>query len=98
MAVEIKDVLRAYAEKKAKVKQIEADLEEMKPLIIEHLAQQGVDKLPTSLGTFTVSERSTWKYSPAVEKLQEEEKQRGIATKKVSTTLTFNEPKDGKQK
>jgi hypothetical protein len=90
----IEDVLRSYAELKEAEKKIAASLEEIKPRIKEHLAKEGVDKLPTTVGTFTLSERATWKYSEAVDKLKQKEEATGVAKKVVSTSLIFTPPKE----
>lgn len=95
--MDIKDVLRRYADIKLQIKALEDEAEEMKPQIVEYMAKEGVDKLPTSAGNFTVSETSRWKFSPAVEKLQEEEKQKGIAKKVVITMLKFTAKKNEEQ-
>lgn len=94
--MKIEDALRRYAELKTQAKAIEAELEEINPIIKEHMLSQGIDKMPTNIGTFTVSETSRWKFSKAVETLQEEEKRKGIAQKVVITMLKFTAPKNEK--
>ena len=99
MAVDINEILtieeklKRYAELKAEEKIITEGIETLKPFIKEHIEGLGVDKLPTSLGVFTLGSRSTWKYSPAVEELQKEEKAKGIAKQVVTTSLIFSAPK-----
>lgn len=93
----IQEILKRYAELKIQERALTAELEELNPQIKEHLLSQGIDKLPTSAGTFTLSEMARWKYSSAVEKLQEQEKATGAATKVVSTTLRFTPPKGEKE-
>ena len=85
----IEEKLKRYAELKAEEKIIAEGIETLKPFIKEHIEGLGVDKLPTTLGTFTLSPRSTWKYSPAVEELQKEEKAKGIAKQVTTNTLVF---------
>lgn len=93
----IQEILARYAQLKIQERALTAEIEELNPQIKEHLLSQGIDKLPTTLGTFTVSETSRWKYSSAVEKLQELEKATGIAIKVGSTTLRFTPPKGEKE-
>lgn len=87
------DLLK-YAELKAQEKTIAAQLEELKPGIKAHLEAEGVDKLPTNLGVFAVESRSTWKYTEAVSKLQDEEKATGKATQVTTTSLRFTPKKE----
>lgn len=89
----MEDKLKKYAEYKTLAKDLEVKMEELKPEIIAFLEEQGVDKLPTNLGTFTISPFTTWKYSEAVKELQETEKATGIAKKVVSNSLRFTGPK-----
>ena len=90
---EMAERLKKYAELKEQEKAIANDIETLKPIIKEWIEGQGVDKVPTSMGTFSLGSRSVWKYSPAVEKLQKEEKATGIAKQVVSTSLIFSAPK-----
>ncbi len=92
--MKIEDALKRYAELKISTSAAETEMEELKPLIKEHIMKEKVDKLPTSVGTFSLGERSTWKYSPAVEKLQDEEKAKGVAKKVTTTSLLFKPPKE----
>lgn len=86
---DIKSKLKRYAELKVKMKEMEAEIEELNPEIKAYVIGEGVDKLPTNLGTFSVESRGTWEYSPAVEKLKEEEKAKGVAKKVITTSLKF---------
>ena len=72
---EIQIKLKTYAELKIQEKAISTQLDELKPDIKKYLLDQGVDKLPTSMGNFILSERTTYQYSKAVENLQKEEKE-----------------------
>lgn len=82
---------KRYAELKIQEKAISTELEEIKPLIKEHMLSEGVDKLPTSMGNFILSERTTWQYSKAVETLQKAEKANGTAKAVKAVTLMFKE-------
>jgi hypothetical protein len=83
------NVLKRYVELKAEEKRIAAEIDELKPIIIEHMTDEKIDKLPTSLGSFSLSSRGTWKYTAAVTQLQEEEKAKGIAKQVFSNSLIF---------
>lgn len=89
MIIDIPVILKRYAELKVAEKKITTELEELKPLIREHMMTEGIDKLPTSAGSFTLGERTTWQYSKEVEKLQKAEKADGTAKEVKSVVLTF---------
>lgn len=93
----IEEKLKRYAELKAEEKIIAEGIDTLKPAIKEYIESQGVDKVPTSMGIFSLENRSTWKYSPAVEELQKEEKAKGIAKQVVITGLRFTAPKAVKE-
>ena len=85
----MKELLQEYAELKAVEKSNTERLEFLKPLIVEEMRKIDADKVETEFGKFTVGSRATWQYSPAVEKVKEEEKANGKAKQVVSTVLTF---------
>ncbi len=89
MIEDIAGKLKRYAELKIRAKGIDDELEEIKPFIKEHMMGEGIDKLPTSAGVFSVSEKTTWKYSKEVEKLQKSEKANGTAQALKSVVLKF---------
>lgn len=89
----IEEKLKRYAELKQEEKRVVEEIDTLSPDIKEYLSNRGVDKLPTSLGTFSLVSRAVWKYSPAVEKLQKEEKAKGIAKKIESISLMFKTPR-----
>src|SRR5436190_12564799 len=88
-----KRLLAEYAELKSEEKVIADELARLQPLIKEAMNANGVDKVNTDFGAFTISSRSIWKYSPAVADLQEKEKANGTAKQLVSSSLRFTAPK-----
>lgn len=90
----IEEKLKKYAELKIMAKALDEQMEELKPSIREHMMSQGIDKLPTTIGTFTLGERTTWKYSKAVDTLQKQEKADGTAQAVKSVVLTYKEGKE----
>ena len=90
----IEEKLKKYAELKIMAKALDEQMEELKPSIREHMMSQGIDKLPTTVGTFTLGERTTWKYSKAVDNLQKQEKADGTAQAVKSVVLTYKEGKE----
>ena len=89
-----KSKFQRYADLMIEKRKIEAELEELNPIIKEQISKEGADKVKTEFGTFTLGTRTTWKYSAAVEKLQEVEKATGIAKKVETTSLIYKTPKD----
>lgn len=89
MIIDIPKILLRYANLKVMEKDITKELDELKPFIREHMMAEGIDKLPTSAGVFSIGERTTWKYSKDVEKLQKQEKADGTAKEVKTITLTF---------
>jgi hypothetical protein len=86
----IQEKFKRYAELKIQEKAISDELEEIKPLIKEHMLSEGVDKIPTTMGNFILSERTTcWQYSKAVETLQKAEKANRTAKAVKVVTLIF---------
>lgn len=86
---EIQVKLKTYAELKIQEKTIKSQIEELQPDIKKYMMDEGVDKVPTSMGNFILSERTTWQYSKAVETLQKEEKANGTAKAVKAVTLMF---------
>lgn len=56
------DQLKEYAKLKIEEKAIKARIDELNPLILEDIQKSGADEVPTSMGTFTLSSRRTYKY------------------------------------
>lgn len=96
-----KENLKLYAELKIQEKAIKAQLEELNPKVKEFITAQGVDKLPTTMGTFSLVPKAVWKFSPKVkelenqvEKQKEKEKAEGIATSDARYDLIFKAAKE----
>lgn len=103
MNEELKEKLKRYAELKSIEKDTKKQIEELNPVIKEFLIESKVDKLPTSLGNFTLTPFPVWKYSEAVEKAEEvveelkaKEKADGTAKATYRQDLKFTAPKANK--
>ncbi|MES2408791.1 MAG: hypothetical protein V4509_00640 [Patescibacteria group bacterium] len=55
----------------AKIKELEAQKESLRTVIITDMADQGESKVVTEIGTFTVSKLKKWTYPEAVTSLGE---------------------------
>ena len=84
------DILKEYANLKATEKATAERLEELKPQIVEEMRKEDADKVNTTFGNFTLGSMTRWKFSKAVEDLQEKEKANGIAQAVTSTVLRFS--------
>lgn len=84
-----KKILQEYASLKSEEKRISDRLDELKPTILEAMRANDVDKVETDFGNLTITNRTTWEYSPAIAELQEQEKANGKAKQKISTTIMF---------
>ena len=82
--------LKQYAELKMQASAIEEKLSELKPLILQEMVESDVDKVPTTLGNFTIKKTKKWSYSGAVILLKEQlDEQKSI--EEADGTATFTE-------
>lgn len=92
--------LKEYARLKFEEKQIQTRLKELNPEIVAEMEADGLDKQPTSLGTFLLAVKKKWTFSPAheamtnrLEDIESKEKADGTAKFEESKYLIFKEPK-----
>ncbi len=84
-----KENLKRYAELKIQSNAIEAEISELKPLVLDDILAAKVEKVPTNLGTFNIKNRKVWVYSPDVKQMEEEvKKQKGIEEADGTATFT----------
>lgn len=93
--------LNRYAELSIQIKDLEAQRSALKPEIVEEFTSQGVEKLESDYGTFSVIRTSTWKYSKKTQKQAEElkiaqvrEQEKGIAKATVNESIRFQAKKE----
>jgi hypothetical protein len=96
-----KNMLKAYAELQTKIKELSAEAEELKPVVLQVVKNelQG-DETALSMrgyGKFTVCRSSKWTYSletstliSHVEELKKEEKAKGIANSEDNEYVRFD--------
>lgn len=81
------DIFRLYAEKKIAAKKL---VEEIKDLESEVFMRVGTRKtLKFDFGTFSVQERTTYKYSDKIKEAQAKEQKDGTAKKTTTKSLRF---------
>ena len=98
----ISKTLAEFVALESQFRELEARRDEIRKKIVSELQSEGIKKVqdPT-LGTFTVSHKVTYSFSPAVTKLEEKvkiakqkEKDKGIAEIETDTSfLLYTEPK-----
>jgi hypothetical protein len=96
-----KEIFKQYAALKIKEKEIQEEIETLKPEIMEEIEESGADKIASDFGTFSLISIKKWKFSPAVEEakktldcLQANEKADGTATFEENKQLKYFAPKD----
>lgn len=86
----ISNLFSEYAIIEADIAALEAKKEQLRPHILKMMVEQGVEKLETDVGKFSVTRRKTWTYPEPVIELGEEFK---AAKAKAESTgeATFEE-------
>lgn len=90
------NILEKYALIKSQIKDLETRAKLLQPEITRQIKEAKVEdnKLATNFGTFKIAERTTYVYSDELKattaKMQEREIATGIAQKKTTEYLTFN--------
>lgn len=93
-----KENLDRYAELKAQIKDIESEIEELKPGILADMKAAEADKIDHEAGSFVITKKKSWKFSDkvdamkdAVKNLEADEKADGTATFEETEILMFKE-------
>lgn len=99
-----KSNLKSYAQLKSEAKRIDFALKELAPLILKEMAEADLDKVPTSLGNFSVKKMKKWTYSEKVEEIKlalderkADEEATGTATFTEMPILEFRENKENEK-
>lgn len=87
---------KEYADIKAKMKELTEKEDFLKKTILAELDKNGVEKVETTVGKFTVAKRKNWVYSDNIVALKEnmkiaeiEEQEKGIAKAEITKYLMF---------
>ena len=90
------DKYEQYARLDSEIKDLTAQRDKIKPLIVEELYKQGSSSMACGFGKFSIVNLKTWKYTEAVEEKTEElkalkaqEESRGEATYEEKPSLRF---------
>jgi len=68
----VTSVYEEYASLEAEIKALEAKKEQLRPMIIKSMIDQGVEKIETAVGKFSMGKRKVWTYPESVKELEEE--------------------------
>lgn len=92
----MKELYKRYAELYATMKEVEAEMEDVKNHITGFMLEKNVGQVKTEFGKFALRERVVYEFSPAIDKLkadvkkaEAEEKATGKAKSNTSRFLAF---------
>lgn len=96
----MQNIFEEYAVLEAEISALELKKEQLRPFIIKKMVDDGVEKLETAVGKFTLSKRKTWTYPESVLAIGEEFKtakakseSTGEATYEETESLRFTQAK-----
>lgn len=55
-------IFEEYAVLESEIAALEAKKEQLRPLIVKKMVDDGIDKLDTGVGKFSITKRKTWSY------------------------------------
>lgn len=94
------NIFEEYAVVEAEIAALELKKEQLRPFILKRMIEDGVEKLETAVGKFSISRRKTWTYPEKVLEIGEEFKaakakaeSTGEATYEEAESLRFNSAK-----
>lgn len=95
-----KELYKEYALLESEYKRLESKREDLRVRILADMLQSDASKVDTDFGSFTVAKRIRFEYSDAVKKLEEKvkitkgrEEKKGVAVRKESKYLLYNDKK-----
>ncbi len=66
------NIFEEYALLESQEKAIKLKKEQLRPFILEKMIKDGINKLDTVVGKFTVEKRKTWTYPERISNMEEE--------------------------
>jgi len=91
-----KELLKKYADLRAKREALEAEEDELKAEIVKDMQKNKLKKLESEFGVFTVATRTTYKYTGKIKELEEKvklaklkEEEQGKAEASETTHLRY---------
>lgn len=96
--------LAQYAALSMEIKTLEAQRASIKLDIVEEFVAQGVDKMETDLGTFSLTRTRKWRYSKKLTAQEEkleiarvDEQEKGIAKATITESIRFQQRKESNE-
>lgn len=68
----ISNLYSEYADLEVQIAALEAKKEQLRPHIVKMMIDEGLDKIETALGKFSISKRKVWSYPEEVTAINEE--------------------------
>ena len=94
-------LLKEYVKLEEKFKALETEKKELRTKIVEDMTKAKMEKIETDFGSFTICQKASWKYTEAVEKIEDrlkiariKEQEKGLAKRSVTEYLLFTAPKE----
>lgn len=72
--MQVVSVYDEYAQLEAEIKALEAKKEQLRPVILKSMMDQGLEKIETAVGKFSLGKRKVWSYPETVKDLEDEYK------------------------
>lgn len=96
----VTNIFEEYAVVESQIAALEVKKEQLRPFILKQMIDDGIDKLETAVGKFSVSKRKTWTYPEEVLEIGENFKEAkakaestGDATYEETESLRFTQTK-----
>jgi len=70
----VTSIFDEYAMVEAEIKALEAKKEQLRPHIMKSMIEQGLEKIETAVGKFSMGKRKVWTYPVTVKNLEDEYK------------------------
>lgn len=72
--MQVTSIFDEYADLEAQIKALESKKEQLRPFIIKSMIEQGLEKIDTAFGKFSMGKRKVWSYPATVKNLEDEYK------------------------
>lgn len=70
--MQVTSVFDEYAMLEAQIKALESKKEQLRPHIMKSMIEQGLEKIETAVGKFSISKRKVWSYPEKIKELEDE--------------------------
>lgn len=70
----VTSIFDEYADLEAQIKALESKKDQLRPFIIKSMIEQGIEKIDTAFGKFSMGKRKVWSYPVTIKNLEDEYK------------------------